>query len=147
MRAQSLAVLVAVAIVAVPLAASAEPWALMYPPLAAGSTTPNQSAPLPEWTAWLAFNSQSVCEEQKALWQMVVKAETEESIHTAGRRAVFSPGIPPASADLDVLEDAARRWVRDTGAKVRADKGVMNQILVAQCVSGTDPRLGPVPSR
>jgi hypothetical protein len=146
MKASGLAVLVTVAILAVPLAARAEPWALMYPPLAAGSTTPNQSAPLPEWTLWLAFNAQSVCEEQKALWQMVVKAETEESIHAAGRRAVFAQGIPPASADLDMLEDAARRWVRDTGAKVRADKGALSQILVAQCISANDPRLAPKPS-
>jgi hypothetical protein len=142
-----LAVLLAVALLAVPLAASAEPWTLMYPPLTSGTTSPNLAAPLPEWTAWLGFSSQTVCEEQKALWHMVIKAETDEAIRAAGRRAVFAQGIPPPSADIDKLEDVARRWVRDTGTKLRSNQGTANQILVAQCVSIGDPRLAPKPAR
>ena len=81
------------------------------------------------------------------LWQMVIKAEDEESIRTAGRRAVFAQGIPPPSADMDALEATARQWVRDTGTKLRADKGAASQIMAAQCVSVTDPRLAPTPAR
>ena len=141
-----LAVATAVAILVLPRGVSAEPWSLAYPPLTSGSTTPNLSAPVPEWTLWMLFQTQDACEERKALWQMVVKAEDDESVYTAGRRAVFAQGIPPPSADLDALEATARRWVRDTGAKLRTDQGAANQILVAQCISAADPRLAPTPS-
>src|SRR6185436_18024794 len=92
-RARRIVSLCAVLVVALPCAASAQMWSLAYPPLAAGSTTPDQSAALPEWTLWQIFPTESACEEHRALWQMVVKAEDEESIRTAGRRAVFAQGI------------------------------------------------------
>ena len=132
-------------IVLVPAPARAEPWAVAYPPLTEGTTTPNASAPLPEWTLWMLVNSQAACEEQKALWQMVVKAESDESIRAAARRAVFAQGIPPPAASMDALEEVARRWVVDTGTKLRKDKGAANQVLAAQCVAATDPRLKPAP--
>ena len=141
------AVLLAVAMLGLPRVASAEFWSLAYPPLTAGSTTPNLSAPITEWTLWMAFNSQSACEEHRALWQMVVKAEDDESVRSAGRRAVFAQGIPPPSANMDALEAAAQRWVRDTGTKLRKDKGAANQVLVAQCIAAADSRLTPKPAR
>ena len=144
---RGLAVLIAVATLGLPRVASAELWSLAYPPLAAGSTTPNLTAPLLDWTLWIAFNSQSACEGHRALWQMVVKAEDDESVRVAGRRAVFAQGIPPPNADMDALEGAAQRWVRDTGTKLRRDKGAASQVLVAQCISATDPRLEPKPAR
>ena len=140
---RAVAVATAVVILGMPRAASAEAWSLAYPPLPSGSTAPTLSAPLPEWTLWMLFKTQEACEEHKALWQMVVKAEDDESVRNAGRRAVFAQGIPPPSADIDALEATARRWVRDTGAKLRKDKGAANQILVAQCISAADPRLAP----
>ena len=137
----------ALMLVALPGAAGAEMWVLAYPPLTAGSTTPNVSAPLPEWTLWQLFPSQSGCEEHRTLWQMVIKAEDEEKVRAAGRRAVFAQGIPSPSANMDALEAAGRRWVVETGTKLRGDKGAMNQVLVAQCVSAADPRLAPRPAR
>ncbi len=141
----SLAAIFFAALAAAPATASAEVWSLAYPPLTTGTTTPNLKAPLPEWTLWFVFKSESACQEQKALWQMVVKAEDEESIRNAGRRAVFARGIPPPSANMDALEEGARRWVRETGTKLRKDKGALNQILVAECIAAADPRLAPAP--
>jgi hypothetical protein len=136
-----LAALFVAAVVAVPATASAETWSLAYPPLTTGTTTPNLKAPLPEWTLWFVFQAESACQEQRALWQMVVKAEDEQSIRDAGRRAVFARGIPPPSANMDALEEGARQWVRETGTKLRKDKGALNQILVAECIAASDPRL------
>jgi len=137
----------ALALVAVPCVATAQMWSLTYPPLTPGSTNPNPNAPLPEWMLWQLFPTESGCEEPRAFWQLVIKAEDDESIRTAGRRAVFIRGIPPPNADMDALEAAARRWVVDTGAKLRQDKGAMNQVLAARCVSAADPRLAPKPAR
>jgi len=133
-------------LVLAPAVAHAEVWLLTYPPLAANTTTPNPSAPFKDWTVWFVMQTQSACEEQKALWHMVVRARDDESIRAAARRAVFARGIPPPSANLDVLEAQAQGWVRDTGAKIRGDQGVMNQIMVAQCISSEDQRLAPKPA-
>jgi hypothetical protein len=132
-----------VAGVLMPAVASAQAWSLAYPPLKPGTTTPDPAAPLPEWTLWQLFASESACQEHRALWQMVVKAEDDESIRAAARRTVFAQGIPPPSITIESLEEGARRWVIDTGTKLRKDKGAANQVLSTQCVSSTDPRLQP----
>ncbi len=142
-RSGFLAGLLAAAVVLVPAAASAQIWSLASPPLTEGTTTPNAGAALSEWTIWYVYPAQQVCEEHRALWRMVIKAEDDESVRAAGRRAVFVKGIPAPSANMDVLEENARRWVRETGAKLRSDKGVTNQVMTAQCVSAADPRLQP----
>jgi hypothetical protein len=145
MSVRRLVALCAAVVIALPCVAYAEMWSLAYPPLRAGTTTPDQSAPLPEWTLWQLFPTESRCEEHRALWLMVVKAQDDESIRAAGRRAVFAQGIPPPNANMDALEEAGRRWVVDTGAKLRKDVGAMNQVLIARCVSAADPRLAPKP--
>ena len=75
-----------VAGVLTPAVASAQAWSLAYPPLKPGTTTPDPAAPLPEWTLWQLFKSEETCQEHRALWQMVVKAEDDESIRVAARQ-------------------------------------------------------------
>jgi hypothetical protein len=128
-------------------AAAADVWLFTYPPLAPNTQTPNPSAPFKEWVVWFVSPTQTVCEEQKALWHMVIGARDDESVRAAARRAVFARGIPPPSANLDLLEAEAQKWVRDNRAKIRGDQGVMNQILAGICMSSEDQRLAPAPAK
>lgn len=127
----------------IPSLAWADPWLLTYPPLTPNTKKPNPSAPMKEWTVWQLIPTEQRCRDQKELWHMVIAAKDEEGIRAAARRAIFAQGIPPPSANLDLLEREAREWVRDNGTKVRRDEGAMNQILAAECISSDDPRLAP----